>query len=151
MLKKGIIWGLGIGSLTILIYAIAYFIQPALFLSTAVYWTTWLIYVIGLYQLSQIVVKNGGITFQAILRPLFIAYLVANLLYYIFYYLMVYEIDVTLLQLQQEQLAKGLAELNMDGMGEATFTWKDYFFTYIQSAISGFIVAAAIAYSQKHD
>lgn len=151
MLRQGIFWGIGLGICTVIIYLLAYLISPAYFLSSIVYWATWIMYLLVIYRLSQKAVEQGVVTFQGIIRPLFVTYLVANAIYYIFYYVMVYEVDANLLQIQQQQMVQGLAELNIESTDLQAFTWKNYFFTYIQSAIGGFIVAASIAYSQKHD
>lgn len=151
MLKLGIKWGIGLGIITVAIYLIAYILNPAYFLSSIVYWATWIIYLLIMYHVSQKVVAQGVVTFQGIIRPLFVTYLVANAIYYLFYYVMVYEIDANLLQIQQQQMVEGLAQLNIESTDIQAFTWKNYFFTYVQSAIGGFIVAASMAYSQKHD
>ena len=141
-------YGIVIGLITIVLYLVSYMISLDLFLSTGLYYFTLLLYIAGMYFLAKKEVAGGARHFRDIVRPLFICFLVANLIYYIFYYIMITYVNPDIYEMQATRLASGLEKLNVRQM-DTTFTMGAYILTYFQTAIGGFIIAALIAYTQK--
>ena len=141
-------YGLMAGAITVVIYCLAYFINPDLFLSPLVYWTTLALYVIFMLDLASKSVKQGIHNFRDLVRPLFVCFLIANAVYYCYYYIMITYIDPSIFDVQVNKMAEGFKQLNLESK-ESSFKWSEYILSYFQAAIGGFAIAAVIAYSKK--
>ncbi len=140
-------FGLAAGLITCAIYAVAYLISIESFLSPYLHWGSLSIYIIAMYMLAEIVIKSKS-EFKDIVRPLFICFLIANLAFYVFYYIMLHFVDPDIYEMQVRMLTKGLDELDIEDM-DTSFTLSGYFLAYFRAAIGGFAIASIIAYTKK--
>lgn len=141
-------YGLAAGLLTVTLYFLCYLFNIDLFLSQGLYWVSMVIYIFAMYHLSNKIVESGLTTFKEIVRPLFICFLVANGLYYAFYFVMITSVDPEIYQLQIQRMSTDLQELDMTA-SDTEFKIHHYILSYFQAAIGGFVLAATIAYSKK--
>lgn len=109
--KNGIFAGVG----TVAYLLLFYFISPRLMLSSGIIWSTLIIYLVFMYRATvQVRDRVDSFPIQLALRPPFIAYVVASLIYYAFYYLLFNVFDPGLLDIQYELMlekAQRLADL----------------------------------------
>jgi hypothetical protein len=153
MAYKGVIYGIVGGLTTILVYSILYFINKSYLLSPVFYWSSLLIYIGAMIYTADVSVKQGKTDFKQILKPVFICFLIANLLYYLYYYILTVEIDPGLAELQMERMIEKMKELNSDtlptkaDMKEGILS--SYVFSYFQGALGGFILSAIVAFAKK--
>lgn len=136
------------GAITVLIYSLAHLIKPELFLSPLIYWGTMIIYIGFMYDLALRQIREKPLQFRELVRPLFICFLVANALYYLYYYIMITYVDPSIFDAQVNKMTDGLKQLNLQSK-ETGFKWSEYLLSYFQAAIGGFAMAAVIAYSKK--
>ncbi len=141
-------YGLLAGFLIVLFYLIAYFISIELFLSQGLYWITLAVYIGAMYMLALETVKEQPLNFREIVRPLFVCFLLANAIYYLFYYIMITYVDPSIYELQISKMASGFSKMKME-QKDMSFQLSHYILSYFQAAIGGFVVASAIAYSKK--
>lgn len=110
-IKNGIFAGVG----TVAYLLLFYFISPRLMLSSGIIWSTLIIYLVFMYRATvQVRDRVASFPIQLALRPPFIVYVVASLIYYGFYYLLFNVFDPGLLDIQYELMlenAQRLADL----------------------------------------
>ena len=143
-IKFGIIAGLA----TIATFLLAYTISIDAFLSQWIYWGTMLFYVIAMVLLANKVVDQGAVHFREIVRPLFICFLIANLIYYTFYFIMITYVNPDIYTEQVNRMSVGLQDLNIKEV-DMSFQFGRYALSYFQAAIGGFMIASSISYSKK--
>jgi hypothetical protein len=141
-------FGMLTGAITLLIYTLAYFIGIDLFLSQGIYWLTMAVFIGAMYVLAQKTTAQGHVDFRSIVRPLFICFLIANAMYYIYYYVMITYVDPSIYEQQVSRMADGLENLDIENR-DTSFQPYAYILSYFQAAIGGFIMASAISYSKK--
>ena len=141
-------FGLLTGAVTLVIYTLAYFIGIDVFLSQGIYWLTMFVFVAGMYLLAQKTVDAGLVDFRSIVRALFICFLIANAMYYLYYYFMINYVDPDIYLQQVARMNPGLEKLNIDET-DTSFDLVKYVLSYFQAAIGGFLIASAISYSKK--
>ena len=141
-------YGLAAGAITVLVFTLAYLINFDIYLSSIFYWSTTSIYLVAMYMLAAKVTDNGGETFREIVRPLFICYLVANLVFFVFNYIMITYVDTTIYPEQCLRMVSKMKQLELEDT-DMTFKLSNYVLQYFQSAIGGFIISASIAFSKK--
>jgi len=99
--------------------------------------------------------QEEEVDFKKVLRSGFVVYLIANLLYYLFYYF-IHRQDPQLAELQKELMREWLPRITprdklqkaMETLEAADFsvTPGAAFFSYMRSAIGGFLLAAGLAW-----
>ena len=102
--------------------------------------------------------QGGALTFQEGLKVAFGTYLVANLLYYIFYYTL-HQIDPGLADIQKQAMADFLPNITMkDQLEQAlrdlerqdfSVSAKTAAFGYARAAIGGFILSLGVSYLSR--
>lgn len=108
----GIRYGLMAGVVTIIIYFIAYLIDKTLFIQSSVLWiSTMVIYLIAM-RLASIEARNAffanpdtstsSYSFSNAIQPAFVVFLIAQIIYVLFQFLMTRLIDPSLIELTRE-------------------------------------------------
>ena len=143
--KYGFLAGVGAVAYILLFY----FFSPRLMLSSVVLWSSLAIYLVAMWMAARRALEVGSelTPFREALKAAFTVFVVANLLYYCFYYLLFTVIDPGLIDLQRELLAERL-----EWIGNPQFQPKDLqvtlgntFLSYCWSLIGGFLLAALTA------
>ena len=141
-------FGITAGLLAVAAYIVAYFISLDAFLSQLLFYLTLSVYLIAMYRLADKTVASGKDSFKEIVRPLFICYLVANAIYFLFYYIMITMVNPEIYTQQTALMAPKMKQLAIEDTN-LEFKLSHYILYYFQSAIFGFIVSASIAFSKK--
>jgi hypothetical protein len=153
-------YGLIAGGSTVLAFLLVYFINKAWMVNYLLYYGTLLIYLLAMVMAvrSQRTLQGDALTFREGLRVAFAVFVIANALFYVFYYL-IHQIDPSLAVMQKEamremlpkvmpkdELARALEELEKTDMRE---TLSTVFMGFARGAMGGFILSLIIAYIYK--
>ena len=155
-LRYGLIAGVGI----VAYFLLFYFISPKTMFSPWVSWSSLIIYLAGMWLGAKAFAQENPAraNFRLLLRESFAIYLVANFVYYLFYYLLLDVIDPNLVNIQTEvglealernadlidpkQLAQLKAALENKELG---IQLNDLFLAFGNSAILGFLLSLGLA------
>ena len=151
------------GAGTVFIYLLVYFIRKEWMLHPALYWGTLGVYLFFMIRPArqQAQQSEQPLTWRQLIRTPFTVFLIANLIFWIFYFL-IFTFDASLRELSQEQQMQALERISqmMDGglseqqmqqsreqIREAGggFSLSDLFFSYAKGALGGFGLSALIA------
>ena len=153
MSKKGVLYGAIGGIVTVFFYVIVYSINKEFLLSPWIHWSSLLIYVAVMIVTADQAVRADLTDFKGILKPVFICFLVANLIYYLYYYILMVEIDPALAEMQMQQMMEKMEELQGSPVQTDELDQRgilsSYVFAYFQGAVGGFILSAIIAFAKK--
>lgn len=144
--KTAIIHGLIAGLITILYFVILYAISPPTMLNPLVWWSSLIIYLVAMY-LAIKKSSTQSTNFRGIqpgIKVGFLVFVLANFLFYIFFYLLFGVFDPSLVELQKEMMASNPSaaeQLDKD----FSVTLSSTFFNFIYSLIGGFILSLGIA------
>ena len=154
--SRSIIGGVAAGALTILLFYGLYRWDKEVMLSLSVYWGSLLIYVIAiLLVLLRIKSIEGGILpFRQAVQHGFITFLIANAIFFVFYYLL-FTSDTSLIEIQYQQLKDyvdtlpkgdwGREQMEQTKLEDLKVTFTDTCLRYARGAIGGFFLSAALA------
>lgn len=140
--KQGVLAGV----ITVVLFLIVYFIDKEMMIHPMLWWGSLGIYI---WFIAQAVKEPAMSGVQLGIKEGFKAFVFANAIFYLFYYVMLVHIDPTLQDLQWEQLVN---HPNYDGKVTREQMAVDagkLFFSYIYSLIGGFVIAAALAFLQN--
>ncbi len=150
-LKYGMIAGTG----TLCWFLFFYVSDKELMLSPWVYYASFGLYFWAMYAAMRRSLQRGESAFREVLRTGFVVYLLANLFYYLFY-AFINHWDPVLAELQKEMMREWLPSITpkdklqaaLKALEESDFKVrpKDAFFSYMRSAIGGFVLAAGLAW-----
>jgi len=160
-MKKGkfnisIRYGILVGIVVILYMLAFYFYEVKLMLEPSVFWSTTLLYMVGMFFAAREERKaREFITFREVLPVAFVTYLVANLFFYDFLFIMFNFIDTNLPDLQRQISIEAIQESGFIDYVEkeieelektpANFSFGQAVFDYLRSAIFGFLLSLLIA------
>lgn len=104
ILSSTIKYGIAAGIGTVLFLLSCYYIDKALIFNTGIYYTSLIFSVIAMWLVGSNIMNNYEAEFPAVLRQVFLTFLIADIIYYVWYYMMVNHIDVGLLEYQKNQM-----------------------------------------------
>lgn len=153
--KYSIRYGIITGIVTILYLLIFYFVDKPTMLGGGIAWSTNILFFVGmLFAARETRNELELLSFREALSIAFVTYVVANLFYYDFLYILFNFVDPELLELQKQV---GLEAIRDSGMGDMfeeqikvieettpTFSIWQALGGYLQSAIFGFILSLLI-------
>jgi len=131
-------YGIIAGGFSISLFAICYFIDRELVLQRWLWLGSFAIYLFAMWQAQSKVV---GDEFKDLIQPGFLVFIIANAIFYVYYHLLFAAFDPELVDLQ----AKMLEAAGQDPKDAKVPTWGGTFFSYVQSLMGGFALAAIIA------
>ncbi|MEL7251559.1 MAG: DUF4199 family protein [Bacteroidota bacterium] len=137
--KEGIRWGIMAGGIVVTLFAGVYFLNRPLVLNRGLWLGTALIYALGMWQAQKTVDDDE---LRSYIQPGFLTFVIANALFYLYYYFLFAVFDPELVDLQADLLR----ENGQDPADAAVPTVRSTIFTYAQSLIFGFGLAAAIGF-----
>ena len=145
--KQILKFGLIAGSGTVAYFLLFYLINPRLMLHPAIWWASLLIYIWGMVKVLQATGAEFGENWSVLVavRFPFGVFVLANLLFYIFYYLLFAIIDPELVNLQKELLTANENFADQLKDQDLSLTLSGTFFNYIYSLIGGFIIALVVS------
>ncbi|MEM9823526.1 MAG: DUF4199 domain-containing protein [Bacteroidota bacterium] len=149
------IYGIFAGIATITYSVIFYLIDPKIMLSGWVYYSSFLFYLIGMFlAVFKAREAEGGLDFRTALSISFKVFLLANIFYYVFSYVMFNYIDPGLIELQKsmmEAFLEGRGDEQSQAMleemkkGDLSYSFSTVFFSFAFSTISGFLLSLLVA------
>lgn len=119
MRNPGLKYGMW-GAISVVLYFLMfYFVKKELFLNPGVQWGSMLIYIACMYKAAEEDMQLKGISrdFRLLSRPPFIAFLVINLAYWLYYYGL-HLADPSMLTLQTDMQLEMLHQTIADGVGD---------------------------------
>ena len=155
--------GLLTGAITVGLFALFHQLNPRWILQPLFYWGSLVIYLLGMLGVCLLEKRNGQgiLPFRQALQTAFLTFLIANLLYYLFYYFLFNTIDPHLAELQRqvylefyEQNFSGLElQKHLQGLEDKDFSVnaKVLLIGFGQGAIGGFLLSLLIALTVKQE
>lgn len=137
-LRYGILAGVGVIAYFLLFYAIS---KP-LMLHFGVWWSSLIIYMVAMLLAIR---KIQSTDLRQNIQAGFTTFLAANLLFYLFYYLLFTKLDPQLVDLQKSLLLENSQTGQELAKQDLSVTAKGTLFAYLRSLIGGFIMAAAFS------
>ena len=135
---EAIRWGILAGGAVVVLFAVLYFTNKAMVLNRGLWLGSTLFYIFGMWQAQKQVESDE---LKDHIQPGFVVFIIANALFYVYYYFLFGVFDPELVQMQANLLTEGgqeAAKAPLPTIGK-TFT------AYMQSLIFGFAIAGAIA------
>ncbi|MCB0608428.1 MAG: DUF4199 family protein [Lewinellaceae bacterium] len=130
------------GTATVVLFLLFYWIDRPLVNHPALWWGSMILYLVFMYRAVKSAAPGD---FRSALQPAFLTFVVANALFYLFYYLLFGVFDPGLVDLQRETMVSdprfGQAFENYD----LKVTLGNTFFRYCYSLIGGFILSLGVA------
>lgn len=157
MKKYELTSGIVVGLLTILIFFIVHQIEPKWMLNPLLYWGSLLLYLLGMLGATLLEKRQnqGVLSFRAALRSGFLTFLVANVIFFAFYYYMfaVYNTDLPNLQKEiyqsyyEQRFSANELRKHLQQLEESDFsvTLQSLPVGFAYGAIGGFFMALIIA------
>ncbi|MCG8330110.1 MAG: DUF4199 domain-containing protein [Chitinophagales bacterium] len=159
--QHAIKYGIIAGVIIIVYFLLFYFVEAKLLFNPFVYWASVGIYLAIIWR--ALVIEKAKIgeeyNFRHALRTAFFIFVIANAMYYLFYYFLFALIDTDLVNLQKEYMAEALEarksmlpkeqyESLQDSLddGSMDVTPGGVVFTYLRGLIGNFILALGLAY-----
>jgi len=154
--KFSIRYGILVGISVILYMLVFYFYDEKVMVGPNVFWSTTLLFIVGMFFAAREERKvREFMTFREILPVAFVTYLIANLFFYDFLYILFNFVDPALPELQRQVSieavqSSGFSEYVEEAIEEiekipAEFTLGQAIFDYVRSAIFGFLLSLGIA------
>ena len=138
-IKYGLIAGIG----TIVLFLLFYFSEPAWMLHPALWWGSLLIYIWAMARVAREPAKESVRTG---LREAFGVFAVANLVFYVFYYLQFTTFAPELVDLQKELMQQSdFISSEQKAALDIDMTLRDTIFRYCWSLIGGFVMALGLS------
>lgn len=140
--QKAIINGTAAGLLTVGSFLLCYFSKQALLFNLWLWWGTLVIYLVFMFRTVQ---QLDTTSFQHNLRSTFLVFVIANGLFYLFYYLLFSVFDPGLVDLQREVLQDHPEWPTDNTKAVQAVTIGQIFFKFVQSLIGGFLLAILVS------
>ena len=124
-------------------FLLFYFIDRALILSPWVWWGSLVIYLVFMFRAVR---QTDASSFRESLTNAFLVFIVANALFYLFYYLLFSVFDPGLVDLQREILADHPLWQDGNTKADLSVTIGRTVFSFVYSLIGGFFLTLGVAY-----
>lgn len=146
-LQRGLINGLFAGAVTNIWLLLFFLYDREIALSSPVLLATYVFYLYFMYRAAAVASADD---FRSYIRPAFLVFVVANALYYIYYYFLFTRIDPGLIDLQAERLAaEGLLE-DIGGRDSLAVTATGTLWSFMSSLLGGFGLSVVIALALRN-
>lgn len=122
-------------------FLLFYFFHRPGVLSSGLWWGSLILYLLFMYRAVQ---ELGQTSFRNGVRAAFLVFVIANAMFYVFYYLLFGVFDPVLVDLQREMLTDSPFWQGGDTDMDLTVTIGRTLFSFAYSLIGGFILALAI-------
>lgn len=140
--RQGIINGIIAGVLTVGYFLLFYFIDRAFLLNPWVWWGSLVIFLIFMFRVVR---QIDSTTFRLNLQSAFLVFVIANAIFYLFYYLLFSVFDPGLVDLQREMLADNALWEGGNTEIDLSVTIGRVIFSFAYSLIGGFILALLVS------
>lgn len=150
---SGLLYGLIAGLITVTYFLLFYTVNPRIMLGSIVWWSSLVIYLIAMVLAvkKRASKAENYITLRSALQTGFLVFVIANLLFYTFFYLLFGLFDPSLVDLQKEMMSANPAVADELNTKDFSVTLSGTFFNYLYSLIGGFLLALGIAAVMKSD
>lgn len=141
-MSKKYIFGTAAGTATTVLFLLFYWIDRPMILHPGLWWGSLVIYLVFMYRAVKAVPAGD---FKAALQPAFLTFVIANAIFYLFYYGMFGVFDTGLVDLQRQMLENNPMFEKVAENSDLRVTPGNTFFRYCYSLIGGFILALGVA------
>lgn len=141
-MKKNIINGLLAGIVTIVCFQIAYMVDPHWMVNTQMKIASTLIF---LPFMSRAAAQPASIDVKKGIQAAFLVFIIANAMYYLYYFLQINVFDDNLLVLLKEEMVRYYDEVTMKALEGFEVTAQRVGGLFLRSLIPGFILSSIIA------
>lgn len=160
-LNRDVLYGVAAGVSTILFSSAMYSIDKELFIGSMAFWVNTIILILfaGLAMMHSRSGLEELAGFKDLLKVGFIVYMIGNLIYYIFYFIMMTEVDPGLVEIQKAQAIEFfIRRAGGDETAEIvkyaqnkdySWTFANTLFAYARGIIFGFVVSAILSLMLK--
>lgn len=135
--------GLLAGVYTIAAFSVVYALNPAWMLHRAWFLGSFVIYIALMFRAA---LGSGSEVFKDVVRPPFVVFIVANLIFHLFYYTLFNFVDPGLYDLQLKLLTEAGQLPDKADRQSLIMTPGKSVFTYFNSLIGGFALSSVIAF-----
>lgn len=160
-MEIGVKYGLLAGAARVALFLLLFFLNKEWMLSYTVYYLSVLLVIIAMYLATS---REGELAetypTQAALRTAFLTFVVANAVFYSFYFI-IHQLDPSLAEIQKEMARafypmitpKDQLETALEALEKTDFTLtlSQTLFRYARSLIAGFILAGGIGYVTRRN
>lgn len=140
--RQAIINGSLAGVLTVGYFLLFYFLDRAYLLNAWVWWGSLIIYLAFMFRVVQ---QLDTTAFRQSLQAAFLVFVVANAIFYLFYYLLFSVFDPGLVDLQRELLQDNPLWQGGNTEVDLSVTLGRVIFSFAYSLIGGFILALLVS------
>jgi hypothetical protein len=140
--RQGIINGILAGVLTVGYFLLFYFIDRALLLNPWVWWGSLTLFLLFMFRVVR---QIDSTTFRLNLQSAFLVFVIANAIFYLFYYLLFSVFDTGLVDLQREMLSENPLWQGGNTEIDLSVTIGRVIFSFAYSLIGGFILALLVS------
>lgn len=140
--RQAIINGTIAGILTVGYFLLFYFIDRPLILTAWVWWGSLVIYLLFMFRVVQ---QLDTTAFRQSLQAAFLVFVLANAIFYLFYYLLFSVFDPGLVDLQREMLTDNPLWRDSNTVVDLTVTVSRTLFSFSYSLIGGFLLALIVS------
>jgi len=140
-MKKSIINGLLAGGLIVVLYHIAYLINPTWMVNSTLKLASVVVYIPFMGKAAS---KPALVDVKKGIQAAFIVFIVANAVYYLYYFLQINVFDTNLLTLLKEEMVR-FGGVTMEELEDFEVPAIRVFSLFMRSLIGGFILSSIIA------
>ncbi len=140
--RRVIGYGLLVGGITVGWLLVACLIGPDAFLNRGVYFATYAFYLVGMYRAAATVRSESLLPY---VRPALLVFVIANVCYYLLFYLLFSDPSSALIERQWELLQGTDAAKSMI-WSDLVVTAAGTFKYFVQSIIGGALLAVLVAF-----
>ncbi len=140
---RSIIWGCLAGLATIAWISVFYFVEKTYIFQPWVPISATIFYLYAMYQGAGLIRSDQVLPY---LRPAFLVFVIANVFYYGYYFVLFKYVDPGLVDLQANDLAARELLEEVGGRDALEITFGTTLLSYFRSLITGFILAVILAF-----
>ena len=152
-MSKTIINGIIAGAIAIFMFVVAYLIDRELIFNPILYWASMFPFIVMMWLSIRDAVTIGD-EHKSLLRAGFVCFLIANAVYFIYYFVMMKYVAHDLHVLKIEEMNKAMMELDrLPGAAteplNTNITLWGVLLSYFQGAIGGFVLSLLLVFMNK--
>jgi len=148
MNNKAIRYGVFAGMLTVLYFELFFFYDKRVMLSPGVQWGSFVIFLVFMYKAGRdlVIATPGELRTKDVLKPIFTVFVIANTIYYVYYYLLMNYFSPDLVAIQEEVIKSYGGDLST---AKPDISMKSMLIGYSSGTIGGFIISLIMSIIAK--
>lgn len=153
--KTGVRYGVLAGFLTVGLYIILWLTNKEFVFNPFIWWASLGIYMYFMIRAARELGDGGLKPYQIVLRDAFGVFVFANAIFYLFYWILITQVDPSLVEVQQQVMVKAYENhgKSIDEQTKITieaFSFGNTFFRYAYSLLGGFLLSLVSVVLARH-